>query len=163
VGKVALDCDDPRAVGTVGLHERDYALAGFEEADVVITVGYDLVEHAPEHWNPRRDKRIVVIDTLPAEIDAYFTPDVELVGDLYHVLMRLAEECRHSQPSRPPRVSSRLREVVMGRLEAAAADEHFPMQPPRRCGSCGGRCGAATCSCPMSACTSSGSGACPRP
>jgi acetolactate synthase I/II/III large subunit len=131
MGKGALDCDDPCALGTVGLHTRDYAMAGFEEADVVITVGYDLVEHAPEHWNPLRDKRIIVIDTLPAEIDAYFTPEVELVGDLYHVLMRLAEECRNSQLSRQPRVSSRLRDVVMGRLHTAADDEHFPMQPPR--------------------------------
>ena len=60
MGKGAIDADDDNALGTVGLQSRDYALAGFEEADVVITVGYDLVEHSPEHWNPRRDKRIVV-------------------------------------------------------------------------------------------------------
>src|SRR4051812_48044591 len=71
MGKGALDYEDPRALGTVGLQSRDYELAGFEDADLVIAVGYDLVEHAPEHWNPRREKRIVVIDTVPAEIDAY--------------------------------------------------------------------------------------------
>ena len=43
-----------------GLQSRDYAMAGFEDADVVIAIGYDLVEHAPEHWNPQRDKKIVV-------------------------------------------------------------------------------------------------------
>ena len=85
MGKGLIDYTDPRALGTVGLQSRDYAMAGFEDADVVITIGYDLVEHAPKHWNPRRDKKIVVIDSEPAEIDEYYTPEVELIGDIYHV------------------------------------------------------------------------------
>src|SRR6185312_16361001 len=128
MGKGVLDYADPRALGTVGLQSRDYAMAGFEDADVVLAVGYDLVEHAPKHWNPRRDKRIVVIDSEQAEIDAYFTPEVELVGDIYHVLTRLAEECRDVPHSGG---SQRLREVVLGRFEAAKDDDQFPMQPPR--------------------------------
>ena len=51
---------DPHALGTVGLQSRDYAMAGFEDADVVIAIGYDLVEHSPKHWNPSGDKKIVV-------------------------------------------------------------------------------------------------------
>jgi acetolactate synthase-1/2/3 large subunit len=131
MGKGALDARDPHALGTVGLHARDYALAGFEDADVVVTVGYDLVEHAPKHWNPRRDKTIVVIDSQPAEIDDHYTPEVELVGDVYHVLARLAEECRDAGhgPSRPG--SRRLKDVVLGRFDAARDDTHWPMQPPR--------------------------------
>jgi acetolactate synthase-1/2/3 large subunit len=128
MGKGALDYTDPRALGTVGLQSRDYALAGFEDADVVIAIGYDLVEHSPKHWNPRRDKKIVVVDSEPAEIDEYFTPEVELVGDIYHVITRLAEECRDVPHSGG---SQRLREIVLGRLEAAREDDAFPVQPPR--------------------------------
>jgi acetolactate synthase-1/2/3 large subunit len=95
---------------------------------VVIAIGYDLVEHAPSHWNPRRDKKIVVIDSQAAEIDEYFTPEVELVGDIYHVLTRLAEECRDVPHSGG---SQRLRDVVLGRFEQAKEDDGFPMQPPR--------------------------------
>src|SRR3954471_2635940 len=111
MGKGAMDYTDPNALGTVGLQSRDYAMAGFEDADVVITIGYDLVEHAPKHWNPKRDKKIVVLDSEPAEIDEYFTPEVELVGDIYHVLTRLAEECRDVPHSGG---SPRLRDVVLG-------------------------------------------------
>ena len=128
MGKGVLDFQDEHALGTVGLQSRDYAMAGFEDADVVLAVGFDLVEHAPQHWNPRRDKKIVVIDSAPAEIDAYYTPEVELVGDLYHILTRLGEECRdvpHGGGSR------RLRDVVLGRLEGARDDAAFPFQPPR--------------------------------
>src|SRR4051812_27239230 len=116
MGKGAMDYTDPRALGTVGLQSRDYAMAGFEDADVVIAIGYDLVEHAPKHWNGRRDKKIVMVDSQAAEIDEHFLPEVELIGDIYHVLSRLAEECRDVPHSGG---SARLREVVLGRLEAA--------------------------------------------
>jgi acetolactate synthase-1/2/3 large subunit len=128
MGKGALDYEDPHALGTVGLQSRDYALAGFEDADVVITVGYDLVEHSPSNWNPKRDKKIVCIDSVPSEVDEYFITEIDLIGDLYHILSRLAEELRHS----PRTVThSRLDDIVLGRFEAAKDDDAFPMQPPR--------------------------------
>jgi acetolactate synthase I/II/III large subunit len=128
MGKGLVDPDDPRALGSVGLQSGDYAMAGFDEADVVLAIGYDLVEHSPEHWNPGRDKKIVCIDSVPAEIDEYFMPEVELVGDLYHILSRLEEECRHVPHQGG---STRLRDVVLGRFEAAKDDDGFPLQPPR--------------------------------
>jgi acetolactate synthase-1/2/3 large subunit len=128
MAKGLLDYEDPRALGTVGLQSRDYAMAGFEEADVVIAVGYDLVEHSPRHWNPEGDKKIVVIDTVPAEIDEFYVPEAELIGDIYHVLTRLAEECRDVPHTGG---SNRLREVVLGRFEQARGDDAFPVQPPR--------------------------------
>jgi acetolactate synthase-1/2/3 large subunit len=128
MGKGALDYEDPHALGTVGLQSRDYALAGFEDADVVITVGYDLVEHAPSNWNPKRDKKIVCIDTAPSEVDEYFMTEIDLVGDLYHILHRLTEELRFA--AHEPR-DSRLDDIVLGRLVAAQDDDAFPMQPPR--------------------------------
>ncbi len=129
MAKGLIDYEDPHALGTVGLQARDYSLAGFDEADVVIAVGYDLVEHAPEHWNPRRDKQIVVIDTVAAEIDEFFVPEVELIGDIAHVLARLAAGASR-RPT--PRVDSdRLRTLVSGALADAETDGHFPMRPPR--------------------------------
>ena len=128
MGKGLLSPDDPKALGSVGLQAGDYAMAGFEEADLVLAIGYDLVEQSPETWNPKRDKRVICIDSEPAETDAYFMPEVELVGDIYHVLARLGEECRHVPHQGG---SAKLREVVLGRFEQARDDDSFPMQPPR--------------------------------
>ena len=128
MGKGAMDYTDDRYLGTIGVQERDAALAGFEDADVVITVGYDLVEQAPAKWNPDRDKRIVCIDTVSVEVDAHFTTDADLVGDIAYVLGRLAEECGGNCERGG---SGRLNEIVLGRFEAAREDDHFPMQPPR--------------------------------
>jgi acetolactate synthase I/II/III large subunit len=128
MGKGAIAADDENALGTVGLQSRDYALAGFEEADVVITVGYDLVEHAPSHWNPERDKRIVAIDTVSVEVDAYYVTEVDLIGDMSTILDLLAEECRDATTDAG---SQRLNEIISGHFEASADDDGFPMCPPR--------------------------------
>ena len=128
MGKGLLDYADPKALGTVGLHSRDYAMAGFDDADVVIAIGYDLVEHAPSHWNPNRDKTIICVDSVAAEVDENFIPEVELVGDIYHILARLAEECRHVPHSGG---SDQLRKAVDGRFRVSGDDDHWPMQPPR--------------------------------
>ena len=123
-----METDSDLAVGAVGLQAGDFSMAGFEEADVVITVGYDLVEHSPALWNPNGDKRIVCIDSLPAEIDENFMPEVELVGDIYATLLRLAQECRDCPSSGG---SPRLRQAVDGILDAASTADSFPALPPR--------------------------------
>ena len=117
-------------------------MAGFDEADVVLAIGYDLVEHSPEHWNAGRDKKIICIDSVPAEVDEYFMPEVELVGDLYHILTRLAEECRHVPHQGG---STRLREVVHGPLRGGQGRRRTSRSSPRaRCGRSARRSAART-------------------
>jgi acetolactate synthase-1/2/3 large subunit len=128
MGKGILDYEDDLSLGTTGLQAGDYSLAGFDEADLVIAVGYDLVEHSPEHWNPNGDKKIIVVDTKAAEIDAHFMHEIELIGDIYHILNILTEECRNVSFNGGSR---RLHDIVMGRLEGAKDDDTFPAQPPR--------------------------------
>ncbi|MBV9198076.1 MAG: acetolactate synthase large subunit [Solirubrobacterales bacterium] len=128
MAKGLLDYEDSKALGTVGLQTRDYEMAGFEDADLVVAIGYDLVEHAPVNWNPRADKKIVVIDSVAAEIDEFFVPEVELIGDIAHVLARLAAGTRRTMVEPAAR---RLHELVLGALRDARDDSHFPMRPPR--------------------------------
>jgi acetolactate synthase I/II/III large subunit len=95
----------------------------------VIAIGYDLVEHAPEHWNPHGNKRIVVIDSVAAEIDEFFIPEVELIGDIADVIARLAATCQRAE-SHPPSWCQ-LHEVVSYALAEAREDDHFPVRPAR--------------------------------
>ena len=143
MGKGALDYEDPHALGTVGLQSRDYALAGFEDADVVITVGYDLVEHAPSNWNPKRDKKIVCIDSVPSEVDEHFITEIDLVGDLYHILSRLTEELRGTRRT--------TRQLAAGRHRArplrggARTTTRSRCSRRARCGRSARRSAGATC------------------
>src|ERR671936_915351 len=128
MGKGLIESESDLALGAVGLQAGDFAMAGFDDADLVITVGYDLVEHSPSLWNPNGDKRIVCIDSLPAETDESFMPVVELVGDVYAILLHLAQECRDAPCAGG---SPRLREAVDGILDAASHADNFPALPPR--------------------------------
>ena len=84
------------SLGTIGLKARDLPWFAFEKADVVICVGYDMVEYHPDMWNPNGDKTIVHIDALPAEVDEHYIVAVGVLGDIG----RLAARDRASRPSR---------------------------------------------------------------
>ena len=130
MGKGMLDYEDPHALGTVGLQSRDYALAGFEDADVVITVGYDLVEHAPAQLEPAS----ATSDRLHRHGRARGRRALHHRGrpdrrPRRTSSARLRASSARRRRHRPPR--SRLNEIVLGRFEAAKDDDAFPMQPPR--------------------------------
>ena len=91
MGKGAIDDRSHLSLMAVGLQARDHVLTGFDRADLVVCVGYDLVEYAPARWNPEGTKRIIHIDTQPAEVDAAYQPEVELIGDIDGTLRRLLE------------------------------------------------------------------------
>ena len=86
MAKGCVDMDDDYCLFTIGLQGKDYVSLAVDDADLVITLGYDLVEYPPRLWNADGDKRIVHVDFLPAETDAQYSPDVEVVGDLAHAL-----------------------------------------------------------------------------
>src|SRR5437899_2601773 len=91
MGKGSLPDTHPFCLGTVGLQEHDYVSCGLDRADVVICVGYDLVEYAPARWNPRQDKHIVHIDPSPAEVDAAYQVAVGVQGGIAESLLRIAK------------------------------------------------------------------------
>lgn len=89
MGKGAISAESNLYAGTIGLQARDHVICGFDRADLVITIGYDIVEYSPSRWNPDSDKKIIHIDFTPAEVQANYVPDVELVGDINVTLDRL--------------------------------------------------------------------------
>ena len=94
------------ALGPVGLQRpgADLALVPrLAEADVVMCVGYDLVEWAPSLWNPRRDRTVVHVDSMAAELDGHYQPLVEVVGEIDESLSALAAKLRPRQESASPR------------------------------------------------------------
>lgn len=93
MAKGCVDMDDEECAYTIGLQARDYPAVAIDQADLVITLGYDMVEYHPRLWNPGSHKRIVHIDFIPAEIDEDYRLDVEVIGDLAHTLWMLNERC----------------------------------------------------------------------
>ncbi len=84
----------PECIFTMGLQTKNLANAAIEAADLVITVGYDLVEYPPRLWNKWGDKKIICIDFLPAEVDQSYQLDAEVIGDVAHTLWMINERLR---------------------------------------------------------------------
>ena len=117
----------PLALGAIGLETSDYVNHSFAEADVVIAIGYDVVEYAPRSWNPKRDKKIVHVDTAPAEVDAAYIVNVGVVGDIASSLDALAQKAApHSAPH-----GAHFRQMLRDELEQGRQDNSFPLKPQR--------------------------------
>jgi acetolactate synthase-1/2/3 large subunit len=141
MGKGAIDDRSHLSLMAVGLQARDHVLSGFDRADLVVSVGYDLVEYAPSRWNPDGRKRIIHIDTQPAEVDASYQPEVELIGDIDGTLRRLLAaviphgiggrdaSARHA--TRETLVHQDLRTALLADLQAGESDEGWPIKPQR--------------------------------
>lgn len=95
MAKGCVDRDADYCLYTIGLGSKDYVSLAIDDADLVITLGFDMVEYHPVSWNPHRDKTIIHADFLAAEIDANYHPEVELIGDLAHTLWMLNEKVGH--------------------------------------------------------------------
>lgn len=91
MGKGAIPYTWPQSLYTIGLQSKDVVACAVDSADVVITLGYDLVEYHPRFWNEGNTHKIIDIDFEPADVDENFRVDVEIVGDLAHTLWMLNE------------------------------------------------------------------------
>ncbi|MGN6379954.1 MAG: acetolactate synthase large subunit [Gaiellales bacterium] len=128
MGKGVVDSDSDHALFTAGLRAQDYPRGFMGQADLVLCVGYDLVEWSPEAWNPRGDRRVICVDTVSAEVDEHYVPDVELTGDLAHILTHLGNLVSDKPPARFS--APEYGELLRGAL-AAGADDGFPVKPQR--------------------------------
>jgi len=135
MGKGALKRDDPHNLFTIGLQSKDYANWAMEKADVVIVVGYDLVEYSPRFWNARRDKKIIHIDFLPAEIDMDYTVAVDVVGDiadaLWQLNVALERDYDERLPLNPISTWQDLRARILADHASEKSDTSFPLKPQK--------------------------------
>ncbi|MDP7545839.1 MAG: acetolactate synthase large subunit, partial [Alphaproteobacteria bacterium] len=133
MGKGAVSLDDPHCLFTIGLQGRDHITAAFEDADLVVAVGYDLVEYGPGFWNAKGDKTIVHIDFEPAEIDTDFPVDVDVVGDIADALWQMNESLNDRFEGKLPLFDiadrAALRATIWADLTGEADDTAFPMKP----------------------------------
>jgi acetolactate synthase I/II/III large subunit len=90
-GKGVMPDDHPNAIGAMGFMRHDYVNFGFDNADAVIAVGYELQEFDPVRINPKADKKIIHIHRFPAEVDAHYSVDVGIIGDISASLDALGE------------------------------------------------------------------------
>lgn len=129
MGKGVVADDHPQSLFCMGIHKHDYVHSAIDEADLVITVGYDVVEYPPSVWNADKTKDILHIDFVPADPDEYYSPSREVIGDISNTLKALRKRL-HDVDHSNPRLT-RLHDYVAEKLHVSESHYSFPPQPQR--------------------------------
>jgi acetolactate synthase-1/2/3 large subunit len=81
-----------RHLQTIGIQDKDNLLIALRDCDLVIAIGYDLVEYSPKNWNRNLDKKIIHIDFTSAEVETYYPPDIEIAADIGYTIDAILHE-----------------------------------------------------------------------
>ncbi len=128
----AVPADEEFYLSTVGLQQRDHISCGLEQADLIITIGYDPVEFSPRHWRQKQKpaataKPVIHISATPAETDAAYR-SFELIGDIKHTLSSLLRKKTDTSVKERP-YFTRLKE--MEKKGFYSETRGYPLKPLR--------------------------------
>ncbi len=129
MGKGVIPYTHPLALWAVGLQQRDLISCAFDRSDLIIAVGYDLIEYSPKKWNPEGKLPIIHIVMPPAEIDSSYAPVVEVVGDITDSLIDILK--RADRQNKPTPVTAALKTEIRADYETYANDTGFPIKPQK--------------------------------
>ncbi|PSR16274.1 acetolactate synthase large subunit [filamentous cyanobacterium CCP3] len=129
MGKGVIPYTHPLALWSIGLQQRDYITCAMEQTDLIIAVGYDLIEYSPKKWNPDGKLPILHINLTHAEIDSSYIPRVEVIGDISDSLEEILK--RVKRQGRPEPLSLKIRDEIRADYEQYADDYGFPIKPQK--------------------------------
>ena len=128
MGKGAITAESECAIGTVGLGRDRHISDVFSKVDLVIAVGYDLVEYSPGKWNPDADKKIIHVDFTTSEVDVHYAPTVEIVSDIRESLELLEGM---TSCNKKGAYAMHLREEIVTTFEREGTIDSWPVRPQR--------------------------------
>jgi acetolactate synthase I/II/III large subunit len=142
MAKGVISDKSERHLQSIGIREADHAQIAVREADLVIAIGYDLVEYSPKNWNRDLKKKIIHIDFTPAEVDTYYPPTVEIAADIKYTIDAILEEIRQKENKKEypslgftrheiPSVFEKVKQEVMWRIGRYKDDLSYPMKPEK--------------------------------
>ncbi len=127
MAKGCVPFSHPLSLGSVGLQAHDFVACGFDRADVIICIGFDMVEYHPHLWHPTADKKIIHIDESYAEVDKHYILAAGVLGEIGTSLDRIA---KITTPHKTERESS-LRDMIVAELDDFKDDQSYPIKPQR--------------------------------
>jgi acetolactate synthase-1/2/3 large subunit len=141
MAKGVISDKSERHLQTIGIKEADYALTALKKADLVIAIGYDLVEYSPKNWNGKLDKNIIHIDFTNAEVDTYYPPAIEIAADIEYTIKAILGELEKEKRNNPnlegfphketPELFRKIKKEVTWRIERFRNDLSYPIKPEK--------------------------------
>jgi len=132
MAKGVISQDSMFSLFTIGLQAKDLVFRAIHEADLVITVGYDMAEYPPKLWNSGGEKKLIHLDFVPAEVDEDYRVEIEVIGDLSHALQMLNDGVHDNPFTIDPTSQHAVRHEMMKELaEFENDDTKGPMRPQK--------------------------------
>lgn len=129
-GKGVISDHIPNALGVVGFMKHDYENFAFDEADLIISVGFSIQQFDLKKINPNDDKTIIHINTFIEDTDAHYSTALNIMGDIDQTLealiTRLQVKGIRFDESHPL-----IHELLNSEFRSYASDDSFPMKPQR--------------------------------
>jgi acetolactate synthase-1/2/3 large subunit len=132
-----------RHLRTIGIKNADHALIAMKDADLVIAIGYDLVEYNPKFWNGDFSKNIIHIDFTPAEVDTYYCPSVEIAADIESTINAILTQLHGSKAvdttsssncfleMKISKSNKKIKKEIIERANKYKEDSEYPIKPER--------------------------------
>ncbi len=126
MGKGALDDRSELSLGVVGFMEHDYENFAFDQADVILAIGYELSEFDPQKINPKADKKIIHLNTFPVDTDRHYATAVNIVADISDSVELLKHKLQgyHSAP-----ITADIKDKIDNELVAGKKEGKVPLTP----------------------------------
>jgi len=128
-GKGVMPDDHANALGAVGFMVHDYVNFGFDEADTIIAVGYELQEFPPARINPDGTKKIIYIHRFPAVVDASLEISAGIEADIPAALDALTAKAKPKEGCDAS--SCRVKKLLAAEIEKGRNSSDCPMKPQR--------------------------------
>ena len=117
--------------GRIGLFRNQPADHLLDQADCVLTIGYDAIEYDPSIWNTGKKRPVICVDTIAADQDHAFLPAVELIGDIASTLEALSNKVKTNIDAGFLSSAKAAFGEVQSTLAEAESMNAFPVQPIR--------------------------------
>ncbi|MBX4259566.1 acetolactate synthase large subunit [Clostridium estertheticum] len=128
MAKGVVSYKNPLSLWSIGLAQRDYVNRFFEKVDLVIAVGYDIVEYDPKKWNKNENIKIIHIAEENAEVNKCYIPEVEVIGDISYSINEISALAHRVLE---PVVALHIKTKMEANYESYAKDFSYPLKPQK--------------------------------
>lgn len=121
---------ESNVLGVIGFMNHDYENFAFDQADLILSIGYELQEFAPSKINPKKNKKIIHFNSFILDIDSNFSIDVSVEGDVKGSTKLLLETIK-TKGVKFDETKAAIKEKVQAELAKGEQSNDFPLKPQR--------------------------------
>ena len=91
LGKGVIDETHPLFLGCAALSAGDFVHRAIEDADLIVSIGHDVIEKPP-FFMKAGGADVIHVSNRSAEVDPVYFPQIEVIGDIANAIWQMKED-----------------------------------------------------------------------